>query len=184
VLLPDDVRARLAAEIDALRPIAEDVAWVAANNLHISLKFLGQVDAGRLGEVEAALAAAAAVEAPFQLGLCGLGAYPTAGRPRVLWAGAAEGSDAAGRLATAVDEALAGVGFSREVRAFTPHVTLGRVRQPRRNLALAAVLTTGAHRAFGHVRVERVSLMRSELSPRGARYTELRALALAGAPSS
>ena len=172
------MRARLAAEVDALRPLGGDVAWVAAGNLHVTLKFLGRVDAARLPEIEAVLAEAAALATPFELAVRGLGAFPSATRARVLWAGAAGGA-AAGRLATDVDEALAGLGFAREARPFAPHVTLGRVREPRRNAALAAVLAAGARREFGRVRVERVSLMRSELSPRGARYTELRTLTLA-----
>lgn len=177
------MRARLTAEISALRAVAGDVAWVAAANLHVTLKFLGQVDAARLPAIETALADAAAAKAPFQLGLRGLGAFPSSSRPRVLWAGAAEGAVACARLAAGVDEALEAVGFAREARAFSPHVTLGRVHEPRRNAALAEALAAGERRELGHVRVDRVSLMRSELSPRGARYTELRALALTGAPA-
>jgi len=173
------VRGRLAAEVDALRPVGGDVAWIAAGNLHVTLKFLGRVDAARLPEIEAVLADAAALAAPFELAVRGLGAFPSARRARVLWAGASGGA-AAARLATDVDEVLGGVGFTPEARPFTPHVTLGRVRTPRPNAALAGALTAADGREFGHVRVERLSLMRSELSPRGARYTELRALALAG----
>jgi 2'-5' RNA ligase len=177
------VRSRLAAEVDALRPVAADVAWVAAANLHVTLKFLGRVDAARLPEIESALAGAVAPTAPFDLTVRGLGAFPTPTRARVIWAGAAAATDAAGQLATSVDEVLAGLGFVRETRAFAPHVTLGRVREPRRDAALAGALAAGERREFGRVVVERVSLMRSELSPRGARYTELRALTLAGVSS-
>lgn len=174
------MRARLAAEVDSLRRVACDVAWVSADNLHVTLKFLGQVAVASVSGIEAALAVAAAAQAPFTVGLRGLGAFPTPGRPRVLWAGAADGAPAAVRLAGAVDEALAGVGCARESRAFTPHVTLGRVREPRRPAALAAALAAGEHRDFGRIAVERLSLMQSRLSPSGARYTELRALTLTG----
>lgn len=163
-----------------MRRVARDVAWVSTGNLHVTLKFLGHVAVSTVSGIEAALADAAATQAPFILGLRGLGAFPTPGRPRVLWAGTAEGAPAAGRLTAAVDEALAGVGFAREPRAFTAHVTLGRVREPRRNEALAAALAAGAHRDLGRVAVERVSLVQSRLSPSGARYTELRAQPLAG----
>jgi 2'-5' RNA ligase len=81
-------------------------------------------------------------------------------------------------LADGIDRALVALGFPPETRDFTPHVTLGRVREPRRNEALAAALETAATRDFGTLRVDRVSLMKSDLSPRGARYTELSAVPL------
>jgi 2'-5' RNA ligase len=175
VLLSDELRSRLAVEIDGLRR-HPGVAWVAAENLHITLKFLGGVDEGRLPTVVAALDAAVTVGA-FDVAVRGLGAFPTPTRPRVIWAGTAP-APAFTRLAESVDRALVALGFSPEGRAFTAHVTLGRVREPRRDAALTAALEAAATRAFGSLRVERVSLMRSDPSPRGARYTELAGFAL------
>lgn len=113
----------------------------------------------------------------FEVELRGLGAFPSASRPRVLWAGTAEAS-AFTALARDVDDRLSGLGFAPEARGFTAHVTLGRVREPRRDPALAAALTEAAARPFGRLSVGRISLMRSHLSPRGARYTELAGSAL------
>ena len=176
MLLPDEIRGRLAREVDALRPHAPGVAWVAAENLHVTVKFLGSVEEARLADVIAALRHVAAVSA-FEVEIRGLGAFPSLSRPRVLWAGA-PGSPAFTRLAEGVDQALVALGFPPEARGFTPHVTLGRVREPRRNDALTAALEAADARPFGPLRVERVSLMRSDLSPRGARYTELAAVPL------
>ncbi len=171
MLLPDDVRQRLAAEIERLRPHAADVAWVAPANLHLTLKFLGQVDEARVPAVAAALATAAAGHRGFDVLVRGLGAFPSPARPRVLWAGLAEDAGRLRALAESVDDACGGLGFPRETRAFAGHVTLGRVREPRRRPTLADALARGGE--FGRVRVARVTLMRSELSPRGARYSEL-----------
>ena len=152
------------------------MAWVAEANLHVTVKFLGNVDEARLGDVSAALQRAAIVP-PFEVAIRGLGAFPAASRPRVLWAGAPE-SPTFTRLAEDVDRALVALGFPPEARGFTPHVTLGRVREPRRDVALTQALEAAAARPFGTLRVDRVSLMRSDLSPRGALYTQLAAFPL------
>jgi len=117
----------------------------------------------------------------FEVEVRGLGGFPSATRPRVLWAGT-PASAAFARLAEDVDRALVALGFTAETRGFTPHVTLGRVREPRRDPALAAALEAAAARPFGTLPVERVSLMRSDLSPRGARYTQLTDIALPPTP--
>jgi 2'-5' RNA ligase len=157
------------------------VAWVASDNFHLTMKFLGGVEESRLAEVRGALAGVAAGTAPFDVRLCGLGAFPTPGRPRVIWAGCSAGEAPLVALAEAVDRSLGALGFPREDRPFSAHVTIGRVREPRRDPALAEAIGRGASLAFGDVHVARLSLMRSDLSPRGARYTELAALPLGGA---
>ncbi len=167
------MRAALAAEIERMRAAASGVGWVAPDNLHVTLKFLGGVEPGRLADTEVALARAASAAPPFDLTLGGVGAFPTSSRPRVVWAGVAGGRDALGTLAGRVDSALADLGFERETRPYSPHVTLGRVRAPRRDAALAAAIEAGAGRGFGTLRVDRLVLMRSDLSPRGARHTVL-----------
>jgi RNA 2',3'-cyclic 3'-phosphodiesterase len=174
------VRERLAAQVERLRPLARDVAWVGPDNFHLTLKFLGGVEAARLDAIAAALADAAATCGAFDLGVGDLGAFPSRTRPRVLWAGIDDGAAAAATLASRLDVVLAPLGLPPEGRAFSAHVTLGRVRAPRPNPRLAQALSGGA---FGRQRVDRLSLMRSELSPRGARYTELVAVPLqAGSP--
>ncbi len=180
ILLPEDVRAGLGGEIERLRPGARGVGWVAPDNLHVTLKFLGGVDPERLERVAAALAGTAAGGAPFDLALRGLGAFPSPTRPRVIWAGVAGDSPELATLASGVEAALAVLGFVPEGRPFSAHVTLGRVREPRRDPALAAALDAAAGRELGRFRVERVALMRSDLSPRGARYTVLESWALGG----
>lgn len=180
VLLPEGVRAALAREIERLRLVARGVAWVAPENLHVTLKFLGEVDEARLPSLREALAGAAAPVPPFDLAVRGLGAFPSVGRPRVIWAGLGEGADAAAELARRVDEALASLGFPREDRPFAGHVTLGRVREPRRHPALTAAIEAGGGRDFGLVRVDAAALMQSRLSPHGARYTRLESAPLDG----
>lgn len=174
VFLTPEVRAALGAEIQRLRGVARDVAWVTPENLHVTLKFLGGVEEGRLDAVAVAVDAAASAATAFDLAVEGLGAFPTPARPRVVWAGLGAGACALAALATRLDAALASLGFPREERPFSGHVTLGRARAPRRDPALMEALAGAAGRRFGHVPVAEIALMRSDLSPKGPRYTALR----------
>jgi 2'-5' RNA ligase len=153
---------------------------VAETNLHVTLKFLGQIDEVRVDPIAQALAGVAARTAAFEIAVRGLGAFPTSARPRIVWVGLEPAAPLAA-LAGEVDTALATLGSARESRPFAAHVTLGRVRESRRNALLAAALARPAE--CGRLTVARVSLMRSELHPRGARYTELTSVVLAGAGS-
>lgn len=182
ILLPDTVRAALGVEIERLRTFGRNVSWVAPDNLHVTLKFLGNVEPARLDDAVSALTVAAAAVAPFELAIVGLGAFPSPTRPRVLWAGLAAGADAAAKLARSVDSALAGHGFPPEDRPFAGHVTLGRVREPRGDPRLASALTAGAGHRFGGLPVDRFALMRSDLSSRGAHYSIVAAWPLSASP--
>jgi 2'-5' RNA ligase len=150
---------------------------VAPENLHVTLKFLGGVDEARLHTLIDVLHTAVRRHAQFAIDVAGLGAFPSATRPRVLWAGIGGGASALGALAETVDAALATAGLPREPRPFSPHVTIGRVREFRRVPALGDALGSAAQR-FGRVLVAAAALMRSDLSPRGARYTPLAVLPL------
>ncbi len=175
ILLPDRLRSSLAMEIERLGPQARGVGWVVPENLHLTLKFLGSVEPLRMEQIEGALQATAAAAAPFTLAVRGLGAFPSPARPRVIWAGVQTAGTAVAALASRLDDALGPLAFPREERPFSAHVTLGRVREPRRDPALAEALAAGSEKDFGYFRVERMTLMRSDLSPRGARYTALAA---------
>ena len=153
------------------------MAWVAPSNLHVTLKFLGRVDDGRVPALADGLRQSVGALRVFDVGVRHLGAFPSATRPRVIWAGLEDATGALATLAERIDACCADLGFERDSRAFAAHVTLGRVREPRRQPRLADALTRAVE--FGRLRVERVSLMRSELSPRGARYSELASAPLA-----
>jgi RNA 2',3'-cyclic 3'-phosphodiesterase len=173
VRLTADMRARLGEETARLRALHPGVAWVAPENLHLTLKFLGRVQAPTLERLVMALERAVADHAPFPLDCVGLGAFPTTLRPRVIWAGVTDGARQTARLAGAVEQALAPLGFTPGARPFSAHVTLGRLRAPQKTPALARALEDGQGRAFGRMQVTAIALVRSDLSPRGARYTDV-----------
>jgi RNA 2',3'-cyclic 3'-phosphodiesterase len=153
---------------------------VAEGNLHVTLKFLGQTEAARVEPIAEAISTVAARTPPFELAVRGLGAFPTPARPRIVWVGLEPAAPLAA-LAADLDATLGTLGIPRESRPFAAHVTLGRMREGRRNAALADALARPVE--CGRLPVTRVSLMRSELHPRGARYTELTSVVLAGAAS-
>jgi 2'-5' RNA ligase len=188
LLLNDATREAVAAEIERLRPRGRAVAWVPPPNLHFTLRFLGDQTADRLREVEQALEETAAAWSPFSMTLVGLGAFPSLDRPRILWVGVSEGAAAARALQLGIEVALDARGFAREARPWHPHLTIGRVFDDRgwRSRSGAAVreaVAGAAARPFGLVPVRAISLMRSDLSPRGARYQEVASLPL-GRPAA
>jgi RNA 2',3'-cyclic 3'-phosphodiesterase len=171
VLLPERVRAGLAAVGDELRERTRGLSWVRADNLHLTLRFLGEVEPVLLAHARVAVTEAAAKVAPFTVHLGGVGGFPAGRAPRVLWAGVLAGGEEMIALHGALETALGARGIPRESRPFHPHVTLARARDPRGASGVAGLL--GAGPPFGEVRVTTIHLMRSELDPRGARYSVL-----------
>ncbi len=113
--------------INTLDSSAPKVRWVQPDQLHITLKFLGELDNLLLPQVCDILQVACAKVEPFSISLAGVGAFPVGKPPRVVWAKVSDGSEPLQVLFASLDEALVDIGISREGRAFTPHLTLGRV---------------------------------------------------------
>jgi len=179
--LPPAERDRLAREAGALRAARLPVRWVSTDSLHLTLKFLGEVADGRRGEVEAAIGETASGFPPFQVELRGLGAFPRMARPRVVWVGVQAPPELA-RLAGALDVAMARLGFPREERPFSPHLTLGGAKRDARPRDFRRLAELAAGLDFSATIVARtVDLMRSHLSSQAARYERLLAAPLAGA---
>lgn len=153
-----------------LRDVGLPVKWVAPESLHVTLKFLGDVEPAREAELRAILDAAVDGAKPFSMGIGEFGAFPTTKRPRVVWVGC-EGVPALELLQHRLEHELAGVGFPLEGRPFRPHITLGRAkREARAGAFVAFEATLAGLEYFGETLVESLDLMESELSPRGARY--------------
>ena len=155
---------------------ARSVRWVAPENIHITLKFLGDVDADRMSDLRGALGDACVGIAPFTLTLGGAGVFPNTHRPNVVWIGARGQIEVATRLAQRIDDACAALGFVREERLFAPHLTLGRVKRdasPSERQLIGALMENAKIGVLGEVRVERVSVMKSELKPTGSVYARL-----------
>jgi 2'-5' RNA ligase len=160
----------------------ERLRWVRPEGIHLTLKFLGNVDERRVPELTAAIERAAAEAAPFALTLGRPGTFGPPSRPRVVWVGTEGEAEALTRLWRAVETQVTPLGFPAEGRRFAPHLTLARVPDETPREAAAAI--TPAVQAVGMARtapmtISEVALMRSELGRGGARYTRLAAAPLA-----
>jgi 2'-5' RNA ligase len=173
ILLNEEVRARVADEIARLRPLGRSVRWVPSENLHLTLRFLGERTPEELELVRDGLAEAVQGVTPFTLGFHGLGAFPGLARPRVFWVGAATGANDATKLHARLEAALARRTIPPEERPFSPHLTIGRARMPSGLAELQQAIGREAQKSFGDLPVRSISLMRSDLAPAGPRYAEL-----------
>lgn len=182
--LPDDLREEIGAFLEREAVRVGGVRWVAREQLHLTLKFLGDTPPERVPEIGRALDAALAGVSPCTLELRGAGAFPSASRPRVVWIGAGAGAAELGALAAAVERCCSALGFPAEERAFAAHLTVGRVKAPPRDpAALPRLLAAVRERVWGRFLVPAVHLMRSELFPAGPIYSILHETRLAGGPA-
>jgi len=163
----------MARLISALRRTGADFKWVSPDRMHLTLKFLGNVAPQRVVAVSTAVGEAVGRFAPFRIRLAGVGAFPSLSSPRVVWVGVGEGSSDLRHLAAAVDDALAGVGFERERRPFSAHLTLGRRRSARNLAELKEALAQHGDYEGPEVSVDRVVLFSSVLHPTGPVYRPL-----------
>lgn len=152
------------------------IRWVAPANIHVTLKFLGDVKIGQMPALQNSIAEACKSVPPFSLSLAGLGAFPNPRRPNTIWVGVAGPIDVAARLAQKIEEACAALGFAREDRPFTAHLTLGRVKKDvptSERASIGKMIDAAKIGALGELRVDYVSVMKSELRPGGSVYTRL-----------
>jgi 2'-5' RNA ligase len=177
--LPADERARLYRATADLRGGGHPARWVREAQLHLTMKFIGQVRDEEVPPIDTAVGKAAAAGRSFRLHLEGIGGFPSLRAPRVIWLGA-EHTTAILSLHESLEVALEGVGVQSEDRAFRPHVTLARARRGARRSQWGGIEQLAAGVEFDtDLQVQSLDLMRSELNPRGARYTVLRAHTLA-----
>ena len=184
VELAAPMRNRLVKLQQELAPAAHDVKWVESENIHLTLKFLGEVDETDLYEVCKTIEKAVRDEAPFEMSIAGVGAFPTARRPRVVWAGVTEGDRALIRIHKVLDQALRGLGYASEDRPFTPHVTLGRIRRTDTSPSLQAAIESQSLWKAGQCTVREVLVMGSQLTPDGPRHHVMSRTQLEGNSSS
>ena len=146
--------------------------WVNAGNIHLTLKFLGNTDASLIPAMAEALLKKLSHYKVFYITIAGVGCFPSEKHPRVIWIGM-EDSEILSGIQKDVDAVLSGFGFAPEERAFSPHLTVGRVRSMKRITELMNRVAGFRKSDFGRVRVSAMHIMKSELKPAGAEYSSL-----------
>lgn len=176
--LEEDIRDRaleLARRLAEARP---DVKWVEPENLHLTIKFLGDIDDVEAWKLSQSLEPVIKSCARFPLTLEGLGVFPAMDRPRTLWIGVSEGEPALLELAEAVEAKTRALGYPGEQRRFHPHLTLGRVRGNDNKQALQAKIEELASIELGQMQVKSLILFSSQLRKVGPHYSRMATLPL------
>ena len=178
VELPPAIQTRMAEVQRRFAEAGADVKWVEPRNLHVTVRFLGEIDEPQRRTVEALAALVASRTAPLPLRLSRVGAFPSLRAPRVVWVGLSEDREAVARIAQAIEREGTAIGLRREERPFSPHLTLGRVRSSRHLAALTQRLSTSEWRPPPPWRVSSLTLYQSVLGATGPTYTVLGEFAL------
>ena len=182
VAIPDEVRTALVAQQAQLRKLGTRIGWVAPDNIHITLLFLGDIFGAQVRPLSAALDTVAAQYAPFELAVAGLGWFGPPHSPRVVWAGVSDPAQKLVALQKQIEEQARALGLRTESRPFHPHLTLGRAR-PGGHVTLPALtraLKQAKNTIYGRCVVDNVRLLQSRLEVTGARYNLLHEAKLKG----
>jgi len=171
--LPSDIRDRLGVYLRDLRSVSRAVKWVRAENIHLTLRFFGEIGADKVERIKTVLPALKNVSSPFKMEISGSGCFPNKRRPRVFWLALGEqGSGELKEIYRRLEDQFAELGFERETRKFSPHLTLGRVRTETDFRPLHEKMEK---MPFPPTKfdVSGIELIESQLTPAGPRYTTL-----------
>jgi 2'-5' RNA ligase len=182
VNLPDEVKKEIAEATASLKKIDSGIKWVEPQNLHLTLKFLGWVEDMRLPEV---VEITGKLTSPsFKLKLAGVGCFPEGKSPRVLWVDIKEGAAELKALADRLEEDFSSAGFRAEEREFSPHLTIGRIKDKRGIDKVIEEMGKLAGVGFGECVIQNIEIMKSTLSREGPIYEVYKSCRLGKSPST
>lgn len=170
--LPERVKSAISELQQELKKSRADIRWVKPDNIHLTLKFLGDTDEKIIGNIVETVKEACSVYGRFDLGTKGVGVFPDMRAPRVLWVGISDNATLTG-LQKSIEDELAALGFSPEKRRFRPHLTLGRFKSSFGKEGLYDKIEEHKNLNLGSIEVKSIFLIKSELTPYGAEYTKI-----------
>jgi 2'-5' RNA ligase len=181
-----ELSAEIAAGVRKIQGVLEEratgVRWVRPEGIHLTLKFLGEVEQDRIEAIARKAEGAIQGVGPFTVEIRGGGGFPTAKNPRVIWIGVEDHSGMLKHLQTRIETGMAELGFTQEKRGFTPHLTVGRLRSGKGSKTVAQAIDAIKTSDLGSLEVREIILFRSHLKPTGAEYTKLDSFPLEAAP--
>lgn len=172
VELPEEMMKRIYSIVLEASKAGGNIKWVEERNLHLTLKFLGNVPEEMIPTVSAVIDSVASAFEPFEFNVVGVGGFPNLTRPRVIWVGVSDAQHLL-RLQRQIEEAMERLGFQREEKEFHPHITIGRVKSHHGIGKVIEALRKHEGEQLGRVEVKQITLMRSDLSPSGPTYTPI-----------
>ena len=177
--ITETIKKDMGGLIEVLKKYDADVKWVNSENLHLTLKFLGNTSEGMIPKIIESLTKIAFFYNPFYITIYTMGVFPNRKYPKVIWAGV-EGSDMLKKLRDDIEDSMSLIGYQKEDKKFHPHLTLGRVRSQRGIVNLIHGLDNFTGKDFGSIEVRNIKLMQSELKPTGAYYYCLQEIPFGG----
>lgn len=168
--IPEQIKEEISDLIEILKKYDADVKWIQPDNLHLTLKFLGETSDTLPEKIRESLLPIVSSYEPFFISIRSTGVFPHEKHPRVLWIGIVD-SDRLQSLKGDIDQKLSSVGFPMDDKNFHPHLTLGRVRSNKGMLSLMKDFRMFHEKFFGDCIVDRIKLMKSDLKPKGPVYT-------------
>jgi len=172
--IPDDLKIRIDDYIFSLKQISPKIKWIKAKNLHITLKFLGEIPEKTLIQLQNKLSTVSEVTEPFEMSVQGAGFFPNKNKPRVVWLGLQnDNNNSIFKLHEWIDKKIESLGFEREKRRFSPHLTLGRIKFPDNHSELAEYINQNEFQS-SVFKVNEVVLIKSVLRPTGAEYSQIK----------
>ena len=180
--LSDQIRESLAQIQSHLKYSGADVKWVEKNNIHLTLRFLGEVAEEKCAKIKSILDEIGKSTKQFEISIKDIGAFPNINYSRVIWVGLDKGAVESKALAEKIDEEVLKIGFQKETRPFAAHLTIGRVRSPKNKEALKEKIASYSLQPTVHSPqlISSVALFQSTLTPKGAVYTKLHETKLTG----
>ncbi|MGQ9608202.1 MAG: RNA 2',3'-cyclic phosphodiesterase [bacterium] len=173
VELPNEIHDNLQKLQNNLKDSMPDVRWVKYGNIHLTLKFLGDVEVSKIEKISKSIQYVADEFSPFTISLAHIGAFPNFRKPSIIWTGVEEGAEKIVEIVEHIESSMEKLGFAREKRPFRPHLTIGRVRELKHPAIMAKSLENSEIGEIGKFMVEKLSLIKSQLDPSGSIYTTL-----------
>ena len=170
--IPETIRKSVGDIIEILKKSGSDIKWVTPENIHITIQFLGETEESLIAAIKESLEKILAPHRPFCIKIADTGCFPDGRRPRIIWVGMEESQNLI-HLYKDIANEMTRFGYQKEERAFTPHITIGRVKSQRNMGELLKRLDEFKGRSIAGFEVQKITLMKSELKPSGAKYYSL-----------